>query len=669
MASYLSQILHGCKSAYCDTPTCVSSQRRNASRPFRPPTELTARALAYFLASQDNPHRGLCPHELRVAPSSFEIEGAAGTALRRGQNGAERQYSVYPAPWTLFSPQTHKGTRRVKDTMRQKWAAAESQQRIVDAVNQRHQSRKDKNALGQNLYDSVTMIYSYSKQLPTPTSVLTTLRSLGNAELPPEDAISARGQADEDNVSHANAQNTMPHVNGVAPTVCRQSRQELLTDNPPGSAQGATKLLENGRQVLKIPYHPPNSTAQSQVTKPAPSTSLDDAFESPKLSLLKTGKEASIMASRGSESGMGRQKPTPVTAKRGVNVPRHAGRKSPALPIVSSLNCDVLDQLKDQVYHHRKDQPHDLNFVVDYDANARFRPTKPYVNRSLFYTLSDTDTLLQSFHDNNEAFKDSPLSHLDSARLTHSFRDWNRRNGALIFDSLWIVVEALFTPPPELDVQKSPRLRPSRKKASVDGLSDKTANHQRPVAGNSRYLTNSQVAHIVMICIHALTSLVPVGWAHTWAQLRKLRSWGIIIPNAASSTHEFADPYLSIIDELEYEPAIRLADRLLRGIGARTCFEQILTSLQKQERYQGDRDGSFIDIVIQHLEIVERVALSSKQRMKSSHDPNQDPGWTVTATFMEWLKTIIIKKWDSKPEINKWNSVGSAIMLLDKFRK
>jgi hypothetical protein len=36
---------------------------------------------------------------------------------------------------------------------------------------------------------------------------------------------------------------------------------------------------------------------------------------------------------------------------------------------------------------------------------------------------------------------------------------------------------------------------------------------------------------------------------------------------------------------------------------------------------------------------------------------------------MEWMKTIILKQWDSKAVINKWSSVGTAVMLLDRFRK
>lgn len=61
--------------------------------------------------------------------------------------------------------------------------------------------------------------------------------------------------------------------------------------------------------------------------------------------------------------------------------------------------------------------------------------------------------------------------------------------------------------------------------------------------------------------------------------------------------------------------------------------------------------------------------MAMKLRLTSNHDLGGDPGWTVTATFMEWLRTIIVKKWESKAEINKWSSVGTAVMILDKLRK
>jgi hypothetical protein len=128
---------------------------------------------------------------------------------------------------------------------------------------------------------------------------------------------------------------------------------------------------------------------------------------------------------------------------------------------------------------------------------------------------------------------------------------------------------------------------------------------------------------------------------------------------------------MDIIDGLEYEPALRLADRLLRAIGTRSCFEHIRESTDTNWK-RGDDGHSIpfdelVDIVTQHLLVVEHVALATKRKMNSNQKSNEEPGWTVTATFMEWLRTIIIKKWDSKPEINKWSSVGTAVMVLDKL--
>jgi hypothetical protein len=130
---------------------------------------------------------------------------------------------------------------------------------------------------------------------------------------------------------------------------------------------------------------------------------------------------------------------------------------------------------------------------------------------------------------------------------------------------------------------------------------------------------------------------------------------------------------MDIIDGLEYEPALRLADRLLRAIGTRACFEHIRASTSKNWNVGDDGHTvpheELIDVIIQHLVVVERVALATKRKMNSNQKSEEDPGWTVAATFVEWLRTIIIKKWDSKPEINKWSSVGTAVMVLDKLRK
>jgi hypothetical protein len=73
-------------------------------------------------------------------------------------------------------------------------------------------------------------------------------------------------------------------------------------------------------------------------------------------------------------------------------------------------------------------------------------------------------------------------------------------------------------------------------------------------------------------------------------------------------------------------------------------------------------------MIVKHLIVVESVSQLSKRKIASTVGSSDDPGWTVTSVFMEWMKTIILKQWDSKAVINKWSIVGTAVMLLDRFR-
>ncbi|KAF3006511.1 hypothetical protein E8E13_005009 [Curvularia kusanoi] len=405
---YLSQIRHGCKSAYCDTPTCLSGNKRGAAKPYRPPTELTARALAHYLASQDNPHRGLCPHELKVPPMALEAEVAIDSTPGDGSNSS------------------------VDEAQR---ATRMKTQALTSIIDSRHQLKKDTKSIGQNLYDSVSVIYSYSKSIPSALSVFDLLR-----------ASPTEGQAKR----------------------CHDG------------ANGSPVTARTGNTTRQISRHDSRVQRQSEATREQP-TVLSDG----------------------------------------------------------------------QLVHKRSG------------------PDEAFINRSLFYTLGDAETLLKSFHDSNDAFKCSPLPHLDSIRLANSFRDWSQHNGALIFDSLSIAVEALLTRPPAFDQ------RP------VNGANHESKSHQKVESASKALQTDS-----------------------------------------ATTENHVVTP------------------------------EETLSSL-----------------LVQHLVIVEQVALESKRKMGSTNTINKEPGWTVTATLAEWLKTTIIKNWDGKVEVNKWTSVGAAIMLLRQLHE
>ncbi|KAK7179947.1 HECT-domain-containing protein [Paraphaeosphaeria sporulosa] len=652
---YMSQILYGCTSTCCTTPTCLSCNKRLVSRPFRPPTQLTARALAFYLASQHDPHRRLCPHALNVDPDTLEIEGAQGVYIQAADGTHDATCHVYPSIPTNNT--TNNGS-----AARGQLGDAAHLVPIVDALEHRRQARKDPKSLGQNLYDTLTIIFAYSKHIPSPLSILPSLASPFDREPRhvggslPREAMSLpankrqRGAEQTSSTASTSADATLSNVNArrISATQAAQAPKHVV---PTSFNPDAFEILSH--TPSDAPLHEPFGGAR-------------DGAVADKRTIVASRPMSSMQA----RVTTGASHPEP-SMDNGRNVPArtYGGGQPATLPVISHLTCQIMDQLKGEVHHHRRDQSQASNFVVDYDANRRCRPAKPFVNRALYYSLSDAETLLKSFRDRlGDDFRYSPLPHLDAHYLSHAFRDWNQRNGALIFDSLYEALEALLRPPPELVTLKSPRLRAARKL---------TPPPQSAACNDAfgRYLSTLEAAHLIMICIHALTSSIPVGWPHTWVQVRNLRGWGVVIPGAPLKTtqsDDFVHPWLDIVDQLEYEPAIRLATRLLQAIGTRRCHEHMLATIEARDEGQAPTESSagverLLPVLLGHLTQVEKAALQRKGKMGSAQIVDEDPGWTITATFMEWLRTVIVKQWDGNVDINKWGSVGTAVTIMTHF--
>lgn len=306
-------------------------------------------------------------------------------------------------------------------------------------------------------------------------------------------------------------------------------------------------------------------------------------------------------------------------------------------------------------------------------------PETSMLTKALHFTLSDAKSLTKSFRE--ETWQDgesSPLSHLDPTRLEHALRSWNSVRPNPIFNSLWLCLEPLFTLPHELSAWKGPRARLHRRTDSPKSKSQA-----------DYYLNDSDAAHIVMICIHALTSHVSKGRPRTWKQIRQLRAEGKVIPDARqkwqwSQPDNYQRPWLRIIDELEYEPALRLAKRLVRAIAARKCFTEILKVTSSDK----DKNGSLnpvppqhtdhpecrpsdplLNILISHLGEVNRQKPTWHKRLKhksvaSKASALEDPGWTVSSVFLEWLRTIVMKEWAGEMELKRWEPAGAAVEMM-----
>ncbi|RDL36988.1 Hect, E3 ligase [Venustampulla echinocandica] len=76
---YIHQIRYGCSSKSCNTATCFSCRKRLAAgAPVRRYNATSARTLAIYMASQDNPEQGLCHHP------NFDRPGRQGSSPSKG---------------------------------------------------------------------------------------------------------------------------------------------------------------------------------------------------------------------------------------------------------------------------------------------------------------------------------------------------------------------------------------------------------------------------------------------------------------------------------------------------------------------------------------------------------------------------------------------------------
>lgn len=62
---YTRQLIDGCSEPLCSTPTCFTFRQRATQRPLRKLTTLSARTIASYLATRDDPEEALCPHKPR----------------------------------------------------------------------------------------------------------------------------------------------------------------------------------------------------------------------------------------------------------------------------------------------------------------------------------------------------------------------------------------------------------------------------------------------------------------------------------------------------------------------------------------------------------------------------------------------------------------------------
>jgi len=302
--------------------------------------------------------------------------------------------------------------------------------------------------------------------------------------------------------------------------------------------------------------------------------------------------------------------------------------------------------------------------------------------QSIFYVLSTPEALLQSFRSPSQdasesSDEDPPIysnhpNQIDQAiRLLKIFDE-----PRIIFQSLWIALGALFTPPPGLSHPKSPRLKAaiSISKTRSSWSSSEFGAVSSPVSND--YYSDRKAGHIMKLALSALVAAIPKASAETMFAVRNLRASGKVAPDAnlLATNADLAKPLLEVTDVLEDELALRLMSRLVQALAARCCAAEIIKNKQMRN-YSNDGPRKCPVDVLELLREYLIEAQCESSRSGAAHNPTVNfteanatyafaSGWSMPAITVEWLRSVLLKEWDGRAEVARWGVVGGAVMIL-----
>lgn len=342
---------------------------------------------------------------------------------------------------------------------------------------------------------------------------------------------------------------------------------------------------------------------------------------------------------------------------------------------LSHLNDEIIDGLKQMLIISEDEAEkwrEELTFMETSgsyeDSEWRVATSRQYavftfITQSVFYALGSSRQLLRSFrkdtarpHDSNED------SQLNLHQLQPSLRKlFSICPKDIVFHSLWNALEALFVPPKELSASARNSRRSSCNSNPTTPVSAPIIIRRSSETASHQYITDANAADVATVVLFALASSLPEIDNSTWSCMVLMRSTGCVAMGAAMEMFRLDDARVVVetTDVLEHELALRLVDRLVRGLTARLAFHEISKTRSAYSQQSSKRKSNvldtFVEILGQHSDL---VAQSRNDRDSNSHAPS------APAIINEWLRTLFMKSWDGNPEISRSSSEGGVVQIL-----
>ena len=723
--SFYEQVLHGCNSPTCRTPTCAGYRRRKWRGPFRPYTGLSARALAAHLASEDHPFTKICPciKVKRTAISDVDVHSThvqtqkflGGTCSISGERTQETSHSINKSPKkdpldpplleTNFPDssepkQDEANTASVKQkplvteqekvkypTRKNEGVSRDSRSKEllskdVQKMEEQASKGKDQKSLAQNLFDTATMTMLQLVKVPYILAFPVTPKVASD---------------DESNYVKMKASHATPDSKSCTPVKVVPAKAL----SKPLRSMDSQRSIENHREMSFPEYINAHNTQNGQ--NHAKSESGEDfLLNREDFKFLKSTCEFCECKDFRNESvtfclpmcliNSHCRKLKTETILRPISrsdlvIYEQSGKVSKE---AASLTQDLLHEdtsgLKIRLMNMlgRTD-----GTVPIYQCRKRHKDG-PYIItlksiRSLCDLLRSADFLLKFFVEKCPLGEDAiEVISIGFAKMIKRFNKLHQYDShpRSIFSALWQSAEFLYPARP------SQHLIPSSARKSLE-LSNKAYTLQS--------LETSclfEAAHIAKVILAALVGSIKTSNRNAWLAVQKLRRRGhVALPRLASEppiSPSAVSDALAIIDSFDDDMAHALVKRLTLALACRSISASFSYEWSNEdEKMSHSKSSDITNIIVRALTgfdepAVIHTSIDGEPTLKSGaprlHQKKHDFNSRSTIPelkilqleiVVEWLRGILLREWDGNVEIPACSSVAGALGILStlcKFR-
>ncbi|EXM25197.1 hypothetical protein FOTG_07722 [Fusarium oxysporum f. sp. vasinfectum 25433] len=696
---YILQLRSGCENVNCATPTCFTCRRRLAGRaPIRRYNTTSARTLAIYLASQDDPEKGLCPflRKSREPPAAFgnlifstrssspshpdhnRANVATSPSARkerlsrpRAPSSSSQDALASPMndPSDPVSPIQNASRPAAACTPHSKDRELVSQIRVIEAP-----MSKDHRSFAANLFGTVTF-----KMLEwlTPRSVaamaakISNLDSVVDFDFPQDPASSARTTAcsdiqstapDESDTTDSTTVAVQPHATDMnetsfMPKPAKPSNGSLSKPRKnavPKHKRRSTdsnNTSKSGDNVKSTKASQVNGTLHEKSVRPRHNKSLSGRGI-PEMS-LKPGffenvtKPSAQPLSPTSPSTLPQVEPFGEIRSKDdtncghprINNSQRTRNIDTALPDISSHSLEnILPQALSQLDVNLVDFICDI-YEEDGTAQSVIVSASDWLrfnDQTLFNVLMDPRVIVQSFTHDRKLY--------DSQTLWYCFHRLSRVACNLVFHSLWLAAGRLFVPPQDSMSHNSIKNNDSRLQKHKGSLSDIDA------------------GYLMSICMHALVAAAPaVQDSRTLYEMSRVRSNGLTLAGRSAMARQSSSRCLDYDDAFSNDLAIRLARRLFCAITARRYFSNKMDNagpLNETENNKVDILQSLVD-QLDFLSTGSATILEFPQSERLLHETR------VPTILLDWARTILLNEWDGRADFDMDGPFGGALSFIE----